>query len=425
MVRNPLGKVVGLAKSDTAKDTYVLFGGNLLGAFTGFVFTLIIARGLSVGDFGVFSAVNNLVSIIASLADIGISAALVSFVANFQAKGDTLNAHRYLKASFITRLAVVALMSLGLLAFAPWVSKRLLISDSYTVVYWTVILSFGLLLWSYFSIALQAYRRFVASVSVDMSIGITRVIAVGALFLLGALTLNNSFTSFMLGTIAATIVGFVLLGTSFLKADTNKEIYSKLLKFSGWVGVNRVISAISGRLDVQMLAVFSGAEVTGQYSIAQRLALFISVLVASFSGVMAPRLASFGNKESEKKYIVKATLATLPIIAGAIVWISIAEPFINLLFGSKYLPAVPIFQMFVGSLIPFIFATTPVAAIIYSIKKPVYIGYYSFFQLAAIFLINFLLIPKIGPYGPLVAYFVANTLLAIYSWYIVYRYYWR
>ena len=414
-----------LAKSQSAKDTYVLFGGNVLGAFTGFVFTLIIARGLSVGDFGVFSAVNNLVAMIVALADIGISAALVTFVANFQAKNDTKNAHRYLKASLISKVVIVAFISLGLLAFAPWVSKRLLISDSYTVVYWTVVLSFGLLLWGYFSTALQAYRRFIASVSVDMIIGITRVVAVGALFLIGALSLNNSFAAFTLGTIAAALVGLILLGTSFLKADTNKQIYSRLLKFSGWVGVNRIFSAISGRLDVQMLAVFAGAEITGQYSIAQRLALFVSVLVSSFSGVMAPRLASFDNKEKEKKYIVKATLATLPIIAGVIVWIFIAGPFVKLLFGSKYLPAVPIFQMFAWSLIPFIFATTPVTAIIYSMRKPIYIGYFSFFQLAAIFTINFFLISKIGPYGPLVAYFVTNTSLALYSWFIVYRYYWR
>jgi len=423
-VRAYINKAVGLAKSQSARDTYVLFGGNIVSAFLGFLFTLIIARGLSVGDFGVFSAVNNLVTIISSVADIGISAGLVSFVASFTAKGDKENAWRYLKASLVARLVVVSLLSLALLAFAPIVAKRLLASSDINMVYWSVVLSFGLMFWGYFPSALQAYKRFVASISVDISLGIIRVLAVGSFFFAGALTLSTSFISFTLGTIMAVVSGIIFLGVSFLIIDTPGEVYSKLLRFSGWVGVNRIVSAISGRIDLQMLAVFMGAEVVGQYSIAQRLALFVTVLISSFSVVLATRLAAFDDREKEKGYVIKSTLATLLIVIGVIVWIIIARPFISLLFGVKYLPAVPIFQAFAASMVPFILATTPVTAIIYSMKKPIYIGYFSFFQLAAIFLLNLLLIPKIGPYGPLVAFFVVGLVLAIFSWTIVYNYYW-
>ncbi|OGM55430.1 hypothetical protein A3E15_03205 [Candidatus Woesebacteria bacterium RIFCSPHIGHO2_12_FULL_42_9] len=423
-MRAYINKAVGLAKSQSARDTYVLFGGNIVSAFLGFLFTLIIARGLSVGDFGVFSAVNNLVTIISSVADIGISAGLVSFVASFTAKGDKENAWRYLKASLVARLVVVSLLSLALLAFAPIVAKRLLASSDINMVYWSVVLSFGLMFWGYFPSALQAYKRFVASISVDISLGIIRVLAVGSFFFAGALTLSTSFISFTLGTIMAVVSGLIFLGVSFLIIDTPGEVYSKLLRFSGWVGVNRIVSAISGRIDLQMLAVFMGAEVVGQYSIAQRLALFVTVLISSFSVVLATRLAAFDDREKEKGYVIKSTLATLLIVIGVIVWIIIARPFISLLFGVKYLPAVPIFQAFAASMVPFILATTPVTAIIYSMKKPIYIGYFSFFQLAAIFLLNLLLIPKIGPYGPLVAFFVVGLVLAIFSWTIVYNYYW-
>ena len=292
------------------------------------------------------------------------------------------------------------------------------------MVYWSVVLSFGLMFWGYFPSALQAYKRFVASISVDISLGIIRVLAVGSFFFAGALTLSTSFISFTLGTIMAVVSGLIFLGVSFLIIDTPGEVYSKLLRFSGWVGVNRIVSAISGRIDLQMLAVFMGAEVVGQYSIAQRLALFVTVLISSFSVVLATRLAAFDDREKEKGYVIKSTLATLLIVIGVIVWIIIARPFISLLFGVKYLPAVPIFQAFAASMVPFILATTPVTAIIYSMKKPIYIGYFSFFQLAAIFLLNLLLIPKIGPYGPLVAFFVVGLVLAIFSWTIVYNYYW-
>ena len=94
----------------------------------------------------------------------------------------------------------------------------------------------------------------------------------------------------------------IYLKTDFLRARPKKDEYKNLLKFSGWIAINRVISSVSGRLDIQMLAVMAGAFATGLYSIPSRLASFIVVLAGSFSSVLAPRLAGFGNKEVEKIY---------------------------------------------------------------------------------------------------------------------------
>ncbi|KKP33072.1 MAG: hypothetical protein UR20_C0014G0001, partial [Candidatus Woesebacteria bacterium GW2011_GWE2_31_6] len=145
---------------------------------------------------------------------------------------------------------------------------------------------------------------------------------------------------------------------------------------------------------------------------------------SSFSGVLAPRLASFNNKDQERKYIIKATLALIPIIAGLVLWVVIAKPFIVILFGDKYLSAVPIFQALTISMIPFIFTAPSVTAIVYAMKKTVYIGAFSFFQLAAIFLLNLYFIPKYGPIGPTLTFGITNTILAIYTWLIVIKYYW-
>jgi O-antigen/teichoic acid export membrane protein len=173
-----------------------------------------------------------------------------------------------------------------------------------------------------------------------------------------------------------------------------------------------------------MLAILAGATATGLYSIPSRLAGFVTVLTSSLSGVLAPRLAGFGNKEEEKKYIIKATLATLPIIAALVFWIIIAKPFILILFGNNYLDSVPIFKALVVAMIPFVFTAPSVTAIVYAMKKNVYIGAFSFFQIAAIFLLNLVFIPKYGPMGPTITFGITNTILAIYTWVIVIRYYW-
>lgn len=413
-----------LATSASAKDTYILFAGNIVSSILAFIFTLIAARRLSVSDFGVFSAINNLVVIIGSVSDIGISAGLVKFIAIYDAKGNFEKAKEVLKAALILRLIATLFFVLGLFILPNIVAKELLATNDKSMVYWTAILSFAIMIWSFFPTVFQAYKRFVASVGVDLTLSLSRVIFIIAFIIIGSLSIQNVLLAFVLGGVIAGILSLYLIGLGFLKKKPKKALYVKLLKFSGWVGVNRAVSAVSGRLDVQMLAIMTGATLTGHYSIASRLALFIVLMTSSFAAVLAPRLSAFEDKQKEKVYILKATLTTIPIVMGTIIWIIIAEPFIVILFGAKYLPSVPMFKALAASMIPFIITAPSVTAIIYSMKKPVHIGIFSVFQLAIIFVVNILLIPKVGAYGPIIAFAITNTLLAIYTWTIVIKHYW-
>ncbi len=423
-MRKYISRVKTLATSGTARDTYILFVGNLISSFFSFVFTLLVARGLSVPEFGVFSAVVNLVTIIASFSDIGISSGLVNFVAEAHAKKDYKSVRKYIKSALVLKLLTVSILAMLVLVFSSFVSSKLLATNDIRMAYWVSGLSVVLIFWAVFPSILQAQKRFLQSVAVDLSFVVTRVLITFLLMGFGGLTLFRVLGAFTTASSFAILVGLAFLGTGFVFIKVKKEIYVKLLKFSGWLGVNKVISSISGRIDVQMLAAVAGATVTGYYSISSKLAMFIVVLTSSFSAVLAPRLASFGNKEKEKAYIKKAFWVIPPIIIGIIIWIIIAEPFITILFGQKYLAAVPVFKALAASMIPFILTAPAVPAIIYAMKKPVYIGVFSFFQIAAIFLINYLLIPRIGAFAPTIAFGFVNTILAIYVWTIVIKYYW-
>ena len=423
-MRKYFNQAFGLAKSQTAKDTYTLFVGNVAGAFLGFVFTLIVARALTVSDFGIFSAAANLVVIFYSIYDLGLSGGLINFVAEAYAKKRLDEERAYIKAAFILRFLAYLFLSLLVFIFARQISIRFLATDDIRVAYWVSAISFGFMFEGIFSPILQAEKRFLPSVLVTSSIGVVRPLVAGILFLIGGLTLGSALFSFALGTAASIFVGFAYVGIGFLFAKATRGVYTRLIKFSGWLGVNRIISGISGRLDITMLAAMVGATATGLYSIPSRLTSFVVVLASSFSAVLAPRLASFGKKDEERKYLVKATLATGGIIIGVIIWILIARPFILILFGEKYIEAVPIFQALTASMIPFLIAAVPSVAIIYSMKKPVFIGVFSFFQVAAIFFLNLVLIPRYGVFGPTITFAAVNSILAIYTWTIVIKHYW-
>ena len=423
-MKQHIDRIRGWATSATAKDTYILFAGNVISAFFAFLFTLFVSRSLSVSEFGIFSAAANLIVIISSLSDLGISSGIVNFVAKSLAQGRKETSEKYIKAAFLLKFVITFILVVLVGVFAPFVSKFLLATGEVNIAYWVAGISIGIFLWGFFPNILQAQKRFLASVIVDLSLVIPRAILGFALLLMGVLTLDNALLTFFVSFVFVVIVGFKLVGVSFLKTRPEKKIYMDVLKFSGWLGVNRFISGISGRLDIQMLAVLVGATSTGLYSIPARLASFVVVLVSSFSAVLAPRLAAFDDREKEKTYIAKAVLASLAVVVGIVLWIIIAKPFILILFGEKYLGAVPIFQALTASMIPFVFTIPSVTAIIYSMKKPIYIGVFSFFQLAAIFVLNLVFIPKYGVFGPTLTFAITNSILAAYSWIIVIRHYW-
>lgn len=410
--------------SDTARDTFVLFVGNGASAFWGFLYTLFIARSFSVYDFGVFSAALNFVVILSSLADIGISTGSVNFVSEHTARGEHEKANEYIKASFLIRLFVILLISVLVAIFAPFVSKTFLATQDPKIAIWCAILPILLFPDAFFPPILQAKKKFFHSTLIDNVFYIGRLAFALAFYFFGGLTMSKAFWAYGVGFIAECVLIAFLLKGDFLRSKPQKSEYKNLMRYSGWIGVNRIISSISGKLDVQMLAAMAGATVTGLYSIPSRLASFIIILTSSFSSVMAPRLASYGNKESEKRYILKSLLAVVGISLGIVIWIIIAKPFILILFGDKYIASVPVFQALAAAQIPALFTVPSVTAIVYAMKKTVYIGAYSFFQIVEIFLLDFFLIPKFGVFGPTITLGIANIILTIYSWVIIGKYYW-
>ena len=410
--------------SATAKDTFVLFAGNLGSAFWGFLFMLFAARSLSVYEFGVLSAVLNFATILVSLADIGISSGVVNYVSTHTARGEDKEANEYTKAAFITRLLIVLGISAIVAIFAAFISKTFLATSDHKVAIWAAVIPIFLFPDMFFPSILQAKKKFLHSTVIDNAFYLARLLFAFVFYVVGGLTMSKAFWAFGAGFVVSVILIIVFVRGDFLKSKPGKDKYTGLLKYSGWIGLNRIVSSITGRLDIQMLASISGALATGLYSIPSRLAGFLTVLVSSFSSVLAPRFASFGSKDTEKRYMLKSLLAVLPLAAGVIIWIIIAKPFILTLFGDKYIDSIPVFQALAAAMIPYLFTVPSVTAIIYSMKKTVFIGAYSFVHLGLVFFLNLFLIPKFGVFGPAITLGISYTILAIYTWVIVIRYYW-
>lgn len=415
--------IIKSLSTGTSRDTITLFIGNTFSALFGFIFVYILTQKLSVSEFGVFSAAANLIVIISSFTDLGITTAMINFVSVKLGVKDNIGAERYLKASFVIRFITILFVSTIILLIPKYIASNLLSTTDFKVSYWVSIISVGLTAWLTFPYAMMAYKKFWQSVILDWSLGIPRILIFLGLVTIMPANLNLALMSYGLSTVLPIVFGFSVIGLNFLKARNIRKDYIDLIKFSGWLGVNRVVSSISGRLDVTMLANLTTATIVGEYSIASRLSSFVVVLSSSLGSVLSTRFARFNDKEKEKRYLIKSTLFTIPIILGVIVWIIIAKPFVLILFGEKYFESIKILQYLLVSLIPFILVTPSVTAIVHSMRKPVYIGVFSFIQIVMILALNIYFTGIYSGIGPAIAFLITNTVLAVYSFAIVYKYY--
>ena len=238
MVGSFIGRVFGLAKSESAKDTYILFAGNLVSAFFGFVFTLITARALSVEDFGILSAITNLIIIISSFTDLGISSGLVNFVARAFGRGDETKVREYSKASFIMRLLALLPIILLLFVFAKFVSIKWLATSDPSASYWVGLISLVGIFWVFLPNILQAKKKFLQSISIDISFSFLKAAITYLVFLAGLLTVNTTLAAFAFSAAVAGGFGLWFVGTKFLWAKPSKKIYQDLINFSSLIVVN-------------------------------------------------------------------------------------------------------------------------------------------------------------------------------------------
>ena len=216
-------KIINLLYSDTSKDTLILFLGNSFSAFFGFIFIYILTQKLTVAEFGIFSAAANLIIIISSFTDLGITTAMINFVSVKLGMKNDEGAQRYLKASFVIRFLSILIVSGIVLLIPKYVAINFLSTESISVSYWVAFISIGLTAWLTFPYAMMAYKKFWPSVFLDWSLGIPRIIYFLVLIMFLPSNLNTALLAYGLSTVLPIIYGFSVTGIKFLKSKTTSS----------------------------------------------------------------------------------------------------------------------------------------------------------------------------------------------------------
>jgi O-antigen/teichoic acid export membrane protein len=126
------------------------------------------------------------------------------------------------------------------------------------------------------------------------------------------------------------------------------------------------------RTDILLLSVIGGETVTGIYGLAYQFIRVILKLVQSFWKALYPtfsRLYSQVRSQYERLAGLSLALSVFALLMAAALGTNTAQPLLHLLFGARYLPTVPVFQVLLWST-PFFLLESYVSVILLVEQRP-------------------------------------------------------
>ena len=387
--------------SDTAKDTYLIFSGNIFTSFLAFLYTIFLARAFSPDNLGVFSSITAFILLAGDVLDLGITTSLSRFYPEIKRKEGEAHADFFINNTFKFQLYISLAMVIFIIILSPFLSGILLQSASFSSLY--VLAGIGVLttvIAAFISAALSAQKRFLPVVLVSSSSTLVKLLLVLLLFYSGRFSLELVTASFVVAPLAAILLGLNFLRLSIIGDKFSLSLLKKLLSYSTFIAFARVFSAVSSRFDALMLIPLSSTYEAGIYSAAYKIIFTYILLSGSFSMVIAPRLSSFPTIGKSIPYLKKVILGVFLILLTMVFMYIVAPVFVPFILGDNYYQSIPVFRALLLPAALFVSTIPSVNFLLYVAKKPQISAFNTIVSLLIIFFGNLYFIPHYGRLGP-------------------------
>ncbi len=404
-------------KQKVAKNTVISFSGKIASSLLGLISIAFIARELGPEGFGSYNVVIAFLYIFSVFADFGLYNLLIREVSKPQADEKEVVSNIFITRVFL--LLFFYFLSFVVVYFIPVYSFEIKLG--------VVIASLGFVFLSLSQVLMGIFQKYLKTLLpaiADVSARIVQLILVIYLYQKG-----SDFIDFLLVFVFGSLINFLLVfvfAKRFIPFDFSfkKASMSKILKQSWPLAASSVLVLIYFKGDTLILSFLKDFKDVGIYNMAYKVIENIIFFPAMFVGLVMPLLSNYfiSNKDNFKKVFQKSfdflNIVSIPIVFGGFY---LAPEIINLIGGSQYEGAIPVFRilifsiffMFLGALfgnsiiaihkqkqVMFVYgagAVFNISANLYFIEKYSYIGA-SFVNVATELLVTFLMFVIIYKY---------------------------
>lgn len=308
---------------------------------------------LSPEEYGTLSLALAVLGVGTLLASLGLAKSAARYIAEYRER-DPGKVRHIIRRSImynVVTMGIVAAMFLvfsgpiaGLLG-APELTTFFVVGAGYIV-----ISSLG----TYARLIFQGFGKVTYSAGVNIVGEVGVVVAVTVFLLLGTGTIGALY-GFMVGGAAAVVVGFVVLFWRLLREydappDSREDLGRKILGYSVPLTATRGANVLDKQVDTILVGFFLSPLAVGFYVLGKQISDFVIAPAMSLGFSVAPAYGEYkaaGNLQTAARLYedtLKYTLALyLPASVGLLL---VADPLIRIVFGTAYLGAVPVLQLF-------------------------------------------------------------------------------
>lgn len=382
---------------------------------------------LSPEEYGILFLALSIIGVARLFSDVGLSKSAARYVTEFK-ESDSSQIPHVLEIALKYRLLFIGLVGCTLVVTRnviagflgePAVAPLLLVGAAYLGFHSLSVFN---------SLLFQGFNCVSWSALVQVVNNVNRIVfAVVFVFVFGFGALG-ALLGYVVGAALGMCIGFVVLYkyfySNYRKADEREEGLSRrILEYSAPMMITRGAGVLNTKIDTILIGVLLNPAAVGFYTLAKQISSSLTVLAGSLGFTISP---TYGEQKANERLdqasrMYRKTLeyTLLLYLPGAVGVIIVAEPTIRIVFGEAYLDAAPVLQVLgIYVVLRAINETTTKALDFLGRARIRAIAKGS--TAVGNFLLNLVLIPKLGVVGAAVATVITFGIYTFINVYVMY-----
>ncbi|MBP9732056.1 MAG: oligosaccharide flippase family protein, partial [Candidatus Magasanikbacteria bacterium] len=330
------------------RNIFFVYGGSFINGLSLFAINIILARGLSVQGFAIFSLATLALATIAEMSDFGLNGGLTRFAPYYLKHGQDDKLKQLVKMIWNWRVWMSVFLTVagvvGTDMIATYIFGQPVLSEYLRISFLGIA---GVVFLGFTSTYLKASEQFRYDAVLQSLKGVLRVVVVAVLSVSGIENIGWYLLVYILVPWILFFFSYRRLPENFNKISIDPEtsvvLKKKIAQFSFWLTLWSLSAIVASRVDQVMLSYMLSLKDVALYSTAFQFVFVYSLGLQSVSAVLIPKFSSMKTKTEITEYI-KKLYKFLPLLilllCGGIYLSQFLFPFV---FGAKYVDAVPVY----------------------------------------------------------------------------------
>ncbi|MFH1127401.1 MAG: oligosaccharide flippase family protein [archaeon] len=338
-------RIIHKLKNDSLlRDSAVLFSAGIIVNILNYAFQLYMGRSLGPADYGIFASIVSLLYIVSVPAGT-INISIARFVSGFLGRKE-LGKAKYLFFKGLGKVTIFGAAGFAAISIiSPYIASFLNIPAISPVVILGLVF-FMSMIGPVANGTLQGLQRF-------RKLGAVQVANASAKLILGIALVSIGFgVNGALGSLA--LAGFFGFGLSvyflrdILKKESARFDKNRLISYSYPVFISLFLINVMSNIDVILVKHYFTEAQAGHYAAAALIGKLVLFASGAVTGVMFAKVAELkAIGKPAKKMLYESMFYIFAISFAAVTVYFVAPHFVlSLLFGSSYIPAVPLIGLF-------------------------------------------------------------------------------